>query len=207
MSYFKITETPSDESIDQISTFLRQERVVVLPTDTLYGQHGLAGSATATDPIVATKRRDADKPLIVLCSSTAQLESLGVETGPRLLALLAELWPAPLTVILPLRRPIAASRGALTLAVRIPDLIWLRRLIDRTGPVSSTSVNESGEQPVVSVDALPERIRSAVAAVVDAGSLEGKASTILDCTRDPRVLREGAFDFTQDLWKKVLKAL
>jgi len=103
---------------------------------------------------------------------------------------------------------LAASAGASTIGIRIPAVDWLRELAGLTGPIASTSVNYAGEPPSTAVDLIPPEIAARVDGIADAGALEGKPSTIIDlCTFPPAILRQGEFDFTQELWKTMRKSL
>jgi L-threonylcarbamoyladenylate synthase len=206
MFRWQIDERPTASQIEQIAGALEAEKVLLLPTDTIYGLHALATSEIAVDRIVGVKGREETKPFIVLASSVEQLGRLGVSAAPSVVAALADIWPAPLTVILPLREPIPASRGAGTLAVRIPALDWLRELLARTGPLVSTSANRSGDPAVEHPFLLARELQSGIDGIVDAGTRSGEASAILDLTSDePRFIRESGLFFTQNLWKTLLK--
>jgi L-threonylcarbamoyladenylate synthase len=200
--------TPSATQIAEAAATLQRRGVVLLPTDTIYGLHALAGNADAVQRIVDIKGRGEDKPFVVIAASAAQLEHLGVTFGARTRAILDDLWPGPLTAVVPIRQPIAASRGASTIAVRVPDLEWLRELLDRTGPLASTSANRSGEPPITDPKLISPDLRASIDGVVDGGVREGKPSTIVDFTGDgPRLIREGEAFFTQKLWKTLRKSL
>ena len=200
--------TPSATQIAEAAATLQRRGVVLLPTDTIYGLHALAGNADAVQRIVDIKGRGADKPFVVIAASAAQLEHLGATLGARTRAILDDLWPGPFTAVVPIRQPIAASRGASTIAVRVPDLEWLRELLDRTGPLASTSANRSGEPPITDPKLISRDLRASIDGVVDAGVSEGKPSTIVDFTGDePRIIREGEAFFTQKLWKTLWKSL
>lgn len=202
MRRWHIREAPTALQLNEIAGLLRAGNVLLLPTDTIYGLHALATDAAAVDRIGAMKGRDDTKPFIVLASSIDQLAGLGIEAPADLLRRLEEVWPAPLTAILPLREPIPASRGAATLAVRIPALEWLRDLVSRTGPLVSTSANRSGEPPVESPQSLARDLQDALDAIVDGGPRIGEPSAILDLTAtEPRFIREGEKSFTQKVWK------
>lgn len=199
---------PSAEQIDEIASTLQTSGITILPTDTVYGLHANATDARAVASVFRAKRRPEGQALVVLCSSIAQVESLGVSADPRVLAALASVWPAPLTAILPLRAPIAASARNDTVGVRIPKLSWLRELLGRTGPLASTSVNLSGERAVYSTDQIPKELLEFVDLVLDAGTIDSEPSTLVDLTNDePIVIREGRFRFTQNLWKSLWKTL
>ncbi len=208
MRRWYIKEAPSALQINEIAELLRDGKIVLLPTDTIYGLHGVATDAAAVNRIGAMKGRDDTKPFIVLAASIDQLTDIGIEAEVDLLRRLNNIWPAPLTAILPLRHPIPASRGASSLAVRIPALVWLRELITRTGPLVSTSANRSGEPPIHSPSMLASDLQNALDAVIDGGLRTGEPSAILDLTAaEPRFIREGDQSFTQNVWKTLRNSL
>jgi L-threonylcarbamoyladenylate synthase len=197
---------PSVEQLSEIAAILAAGRVVLLPTDTIYGLHALASDENAVARVAALKERGDTKPFIVLAASTAQLPALGVTASKEVLNALDAIWPAPLTAVLPLREAIAASRGASTLAVRVPALGWLRGLLQLTGPLVSTSANRSGEPPIASPDLLAHELQKAVDGIVDGGSREGEPSAIVDLSAgEPRLIRGGERFFTQKMWKTLRK--
>lgn len=208
MRRWHIKEAPTALQLKEIAELLRGGKVLLLPTDTIYGLHALATDRAAVDRIGELKGRADTKPFIVLAASIDQLVDLGIDAEVDLLRRLNEIWPAPLTAILPLSRPAPASRGAATLAVRIPALEWLRDLIARTGPLVSTSANRSGKPPVHEPESLARDLHDALDAVVDGGPRAGEPSAILDLTgAEPRFIREGEKSFTQKVWKTLRKSL
>lgn len=194
--------------LDSIAAALDSGGVVLLPTDTIYGLHAKADDAAAVAKIAEMKGREGEKPFVVLAASLEQVEAMGAVLNDDVRPLLAAVWPAPVTAILPLRAPIAASRGASTVAVRVPALDWLRELLVRTGPLVSTSANRSGESPIRVPSDLARPLQSQLAAIVDAGPLMGEASAIVDFTGNPpRVVRGSETLFTQKVWKSLWKWL
>lgn len=205
---WRIDGEPTNVQFHGVSSLLTAGGVVVLPTDTIYGLHAVATNAEAVERIIELKGRADTKPLIVIASDVAQIVELGAVVDEPTRRFLEEIWPAPLTVILPLRHPIPPTRGASTVAVRIPDLPWLRTLAERTGPLVSTSANRSGENPVTSPAELAVELQEAVDGILDAGVREGAPSALLDLTTaEPRFIREGERSFTQNVWKTLRKSL
>lgn len=203
-----LNDVPTSLQLNEIAKTLGEGKVVLMPTDTIYGLHALALASAAVERIAEIKGRDETKPFIVLAASVAQQADLGISADPAILAALDSIWPAPLTAILPLKRPIPASRGASSIAVRIPALEWLRELVQRTGPLVSTSANRSGEPPVESPASLAPELHARLDAVVDGGVRRGEPSAILDLTAvEPRFIREGAESFTQEVWKTLRNSL
>jgi L-threonylcarbamoyladenylate synthase len=205
---WELDPAPSRAVVEEIAAVIRGGGVVILPTDTLYGLHAAARDASAIGRIQLCKGRDGGKPLLVLCASCRDARDLGAAIDDDLARALDAIWPAPLTAILPLAHPIAASAGTMTLGVRIPAVDWLRELATITGPIASTSVNRAGEVPSTSAETIPPNIAAVVDGIADAGPLEGTPSTIVDFTTDPpTILRKGDFDFSQELWKTARKSL
>jgi L-threonylcarbamoyladenylate synthase len=203
-----IEDRPTAVQMHEIARTLEEGKIVLLPTDTIYGLHARALDGEAVARVAEIKGRDDTKPFIVLAATVDQFAELGIDAAPATLDALSSIWPAPLTVILPLREPIPASRGMQTLAVRIPALEWLRELVSRTGPLVSTSANRSGEPPLESPADIARDLQSRIDATVDAGVRSGEASAILDLTRnEPRFIREGEHSFTQNVWKTLRKSL
>jgi L-threonylcarbamoyladenylate synthase len=166
-----------------------------VPTETFYGLAADPLSAAGVAKILTLKRRDEGKPLLVLFGERAQLAPLGVTASASSLDRFFAVWPAPLTVALPISAPIPASLGRPSLAVRLPAHATLAALLERIGPVTGTSANRSGEAPCFRADAVEAILGDEIDVIVDGGTTPGGvASTLLDATVDPpRVLREGAF--------------
>jgi L-threonylcarbamoyladenylate synthase len=194
MKRWPIHGAPSAAQLDEIAATLLGGGVVLLPTDTIYGLHAVASHENAVSRIRAMKGRDADKPFIVLAANVDQIAAMGIDVLPEF----RQIWPAPLTVIF--------ASGATSTAVRIPALGWLRELLERTGPLVSTSANRSGEPPITEPEKLARDLQTALDGLVDEGLRQGEPSAILDLTgSEPRFIREGEGSFTQKVWKTLRK--
>jgi L-threonylcarbamoyladenylate synthase len=192
MKSWRVDREPPPEVVDEIADILRRGGVALLPTDTIYGLHADVMNAVAVDHVAELKGREEGKPFVVIAASPDQLTALGCVVPE----ILHELWPAPLTAVL--------ARGANTLAARVPDLSWLRSLLERTGPLTSTSANRSGEPPITDPTQLAPAMRDGLDALLDAGVLQGKPSSIVDFTGEhPRIVREGDPSFAQSLRKSL----
>jgi L-threonylcarbamoyladenylate synthase len=199
---------PDDTQLDEIAALLASDQIVILPTDTIYGIHARAGSTHAVERIFSAKERERGKPLPVLFSNLAQLETSGAVLSKQLRQALDQIWPAPMTAIVPLKTSLPATSGAASVAARIPATAWLRDLLARTGPLASTSANLSGKAPSLNPAEFPAELLRSVGGLADGGVLEGRGSTIVDFTVDPpKIVRSGDFFFSQKLWKKVWKSL
>ena len=188
----------SREEIARLRDVLGRGGVIAVPTETFYALAADPLSEKGVSRIFEIKGRDDGKPLLVLFSNRGQLDALGVSARRELLDRFFGVWPAPLTVVLPLRAPIAASRGTPSLAVRVPAVTDVRRLLDSVGPLTGTSANRSGEPAIAEPDEVATRLGAGLDLLIDGGATPGGApSTIVDATVDPpRVLRAGAFAWT-----------
>ena len=171
-------------------------RLIVLPTDTVYGIGSRPDDAAATAAIFAAKGRPRDLELPVLVPSRAAAELVSRMDG-RASALAERFWPGPLTMVLARSD---ASHGwdlggdARTVGLRMPRHPLALAVLERTGPLAVTSANRSGEPPASTCAALAEAFGDAVAVYLcEDAPLVGVASTVVDLTADePRILREGA---------------
>jgi L-threonylcarbamoyladenylate synthase len=185
----------SPREIARFREILSSGGVAAIPTETFYALAADPGSELGVKRILEIKRRDDGKPLLVLCSSRKDLEELGIAADSRKLDRFLKIWPAPLTVVLPVGRTIPASRGARSLAVRIPASDPVRALIRAVGPVTGTSANRSGAAPLSDPGAVAAALGPAIDLLVDGGTTPGgDPSTLLDATREPPVvIRPGAY--------------
>jgi L-threonylcarbamoyladenylate synthase len=178
--------------IDEAVAALRAGRPVVLPTDTVYG---LCADPSREEPaleVARLKGREQRQPIALLARDVDQLLERVPELDP---VVLRALLPGPYTLILPnpeRRYPWLGGGG--TIGVRVPDLpAAAAAVLDEVGAVLATSANLHGGTDPRRLEDVPEALRLAAGAVVDAGELPGTPSTVLDLTGpEPRVVREGA---------------
>jgi L-threonylcarbamoyladenylate synthase len=179
-------------AIAAAADLLRRGLPVVLPTDTVYGVGVLPFDAAAIDQLYALKGRPAEKGIPILLGDVADVAHVAGIIPPAAAALMAHFWPGPLTLVVP-RRPELPDNLSPddTVAVRVPDHAVARALIRAAGgAVAATSANLSSRPPARDADEALEVLGGRVAAVLDDGpSPGGVASTVVDCTVDPPVIR------------------
>jgi L-threonylcarbamoyladenylate synthase len=173
---------------------IRAGRLIVLPTDTVYGLCGDPDVPDTAREVARLKQRAERQPVALLAGDVAAL----VERVPELDAdLLHRVLPGPFTLVLPnpkRRYPWLVGGRPDTIGVRVPELpAAAAEVLDEVGALLATSANIHGGPDPRRLDDVPDEIRSACGALVDAGELPGTPSTVLDLTGpEPRVLREGA---------------
>lgn len=186
--------TEPDSAIDAAVAALQQGECIVLPTDTIYGIGADATNSAAVQRLLDAKERGRDMPPPVLIAEVSMLRALTDELEPELLALAEAFWPGALTIVLrahPHLRMDLGDRG-MTIAVRVPDHDFTRELLRATGPLAVSSANVSGQDPATTIEQAQAQLGERVAVYLDAGPAGAStASTIVDLTSVPRVLREG----------------
>jgi L-threonylcarbamoyladenylate synthase len=155
---------------------LRAGRAVILPTDTVYG---LCALPEYEDVLYELKGRDRSKPVALVA---ADVDALLGRLPDLDRAVVERYLPGPYTLV-------SGSIG-----VRVPDLPpAAAEVVRAVGLVAATSANLSGGADPRRVEDIPEEIRAACGAIVDAGELPGTPSTVLDISDgELRVLRQGA---------------
>ena len=177
---------------------VRRGRLVVMPTDTLYGIGADAFDRTAVAALLAAKGRGRDMPVPVLVGSWRTLEGLMTRVPPHVRDLVRAFWPGGLTLVVrhapSLRWDLGDARG--TVAVRMPLHPVALELLGRTGPMAVSSANISGRPPATTADDAIAQLGDAVEVYLDGGPTPAAVpSTIVDCTGEvPVVLREGGVD-------------
>ncbi len=170
-------------------------RLVVFPTDTVYGLGARPDDERAVARIFEAKGRDRSHALPVLVATidvARAVASLDQRSDP----LARAIWPGALTLVLPrtgVSRTWALGGDGSTVAIRVPAHPLALELLAKTGPVAVTSANRSGEPPCTTCHGLRATFGDLVETYLcDEAPLEGAASTVVDLAHGaPTVLRRG----------------
>ncbi len=195
--------------IEEIATILKNDGVISVPTDTVYGICARINSSKAYNNLVKVKNRPSTKSFPVLCKDLEQIKSIAI-VDKKALKLIKAFMPGPLTLVLN-KRPEAFSyinnagtRETDELAIRMIPSKFLNELIEKVGsPLFLTSANKSGMDVCRSLDEIEEECPTLDGMVIGDVSF-GKASTIVDLTLgDIKIQRQGPI--SEDEIIKVLK--
>jgi L-threonylcarbamoyladenylate synthase len=183
------------EGLAKAAEALRDGKLVVLPTDTLYGIGADAFNRKAVQNLLAAKGRGRHMPPPVLVGDVRTIDGLAVEVPDFVTQLIEAHWPGPLTVILKAQPSLSWDLGDTngTVALRMPDHEIALALLKEVGPMAVSSANVTGWPAARTVVDAATQLGSAVFVYLDAGPVgEGLPSTIVDCTtQPPTILREG----------------
>lgn len=199
--------TEYTKAIRDAARLLQKNRLVVFPTETVYGLGANALSELAVQKIFAAKGRPQDNPLIAHIADMRQLAQVASDVPDGALLLMERFWPGPLSIILPRHPAVPAtlSAGLSTIAVRMPANEIALAVIRQAGlPIAAPSANVSGRpSPTLAAHAL-EDLQGKIPLIIDGGPCEvGVESTVLDMTGEtPTILRPGGV--TPDMLREVL---
>jgi L-threonylcarbamoyladenylate synthase len=174
----------SGDSVEAAVAALRASRLVILPTETVYGLAADASNAEAVAAIFQAKGRPRFNPLISHVSSPEAAQRLA-RLDETALRLAATFWPGPLTLVAPVQEdgPVCdlARAGLDSLAVRVPAHPLARAVLTAfAGPVVAPSANRSGRpSPTTFADAVEETGPSAAAALDGGPCAVGLESTVV----------------------------
>jgi L-threonylcarbamoyladenylate synthase len=196
-----LLDTCSDDDVRRLSERIAAGAVAVFPTDTVYGIGCSATCVSSVTRVFTVKHRDAAKPLPVFTPSIASV-LLSIQPPEREMAqrLADVFWPGALTIVVDV-----AGRGLYTqpsphseassIGFRMPRHSGLLRLLADGLLMAQTSLNESGESVIESLDA------PGAAALLEQADLvldsrqrpQGQPSTVVRLTADSwSMLREGS---------------
>lgn len=170
--------------------------VLAVPTESYYALAASAWQPGGLRRVNEIKGRPAGKPLLLLIAEAEQVHDLVESIPPAARVLIERCWPGPLTLVLPagsrLSEELTAGTG--TIGLRQPRLPSLMPLLQAAGPLTGTSANRSGADPVTTAGAVEQALGDVVDLILDGGPTPGGPPSTLVDTRDPvRLLREGAF--------------
>ena len=174
---------------------LKGSRLVVLPTDTVYGIGADAFDGAAVAALLAAKGRGRDMPVPVLVGSWHTIDGLVYSVPDAARELIQAFWPGALSLVVrqapSLQWDLGDAYG--TVMLRMPLHPIAIELLREVGPMAVSSANISGRAAAVTAADAREQLADLVEVYLEGGpSAQQAASTIVDLTdTQPRVLREG----------------
>ena len=192
-------------SVEEAISLLRADEIIIFPTETSYALGCRAFSQGAVSRLVEAKGRPDGKPLPVLLPAVDYLEQFAIESP--LMPLARKFWPGALTVVIPCFPNLAREISAHTNMVGVrmsahPMAIAITKGLGE--PVVATSANVSGMPAAVSAADCDGAELSHVRGLLDGGTLEGDASTVVGLLDgELEIFREGrlARDLLNSAWR------
>ena len=159
------------ENIDEIVSVLNEGKICVLPTDTVYGLHCLAFDNKGIEKIHLLKKEDLNKPLINLISCKEDIKRFGISLNDIDNNIVDNYWPGPNTVIF-------KKDNGDTVSFRLPNDSFLISILEKTGPLVSTSANIHGLPSACDIEEASNYFEDNVDLYIDGGILNNPPSSI-----------------------------
>lgn len=195
--YQVFSQSPHQRSVLRAVEILKNDGVIVYPTDTIYGLGASLHSREGVQRIYQIKKIATNKLLSFLCMDLKQVAQYAKMSNTAH-KILRRCLPGPFTFILPATRlvPKVMFQKRRTVGIRIPDSPLCMELIEQLGsPIISTSIPDGQDSILNSPYEIDGKLNSQIDLILDAGELHSEPSTVVDLTNDEiQILREGAGD-------------
>lgn len=179
--------------IDELAEILKNDGVISVPTDTVYGVCACMNSKKAYENLVVTKNRPESKLFPIMCADLEQIKSVAI-VNDIAEKLINAFMPGPITLILKSNPdlPKYVNNNGKTIAIRMATSKALEELIKKVGsPIFMTSANQSGQPTCKNLDEI-EKACPKLDGMMEGEVSFGRGSTIVDCSLDEiKILREG----------------
>jgi len=200
------------KNIDLIANLLNENKVLVLPTKTIYGISARFDNEKNFERIYDIKKRSQNIPFIILISNLEDLKNLVFNLPKNAQKLIEAFWKKdeviPLTIIFKKNPKLASfiTGSKDTIGIRRAEFDFIRKIIDKSAPIISTSATISGVKSVpLEITDIPQSILNDVDAIVKyPEKLLGVESTIVDFSKDeeyPSLVRQGIVSYEYILQK------
>ena len=188
-----------ENEVEQLANILKDNGVISVPTDTVYGICARINSKKAHDKLIALKNRPITKAFPIMCADERQIKSIAV-VDARAEKLIRAFMPGPITLVLNRNNTLSeyVTNGKDTIAVRMVTSKVLEELIRKTeSPLFMTSANKSEEPECTNLDDI-EKACPLLDGMLDGDVVFGEPSTIVDCSSEElKILRIGPISIEQ----------
>ena len=199
MNHFLDLNSDFESAVSEASRVLNDGKLVLLPTDTVYGIAAIPTNKSAVKEIFQRKKRLDDQACAVLVSEASQASKL-VSSSVDFKLLYQKFWPGPLTIVTERAKQLSYFLGGdeNSIGIRCPDHGFMQSLTEVVGPLAVTSANRSGLQTPETAKEAAEQLGENLL-VIDGGKCKGKPSTVVNLlSNETKILREGALS-SEDL--------
>ena len=191
----KINRKDPDPVLREAARQVKEGKVIVFPTDTLYGIGAGIHDEKAIDRIFRIKKRAREKPILILIEKPSDIFSLIKRMPSAGSELIDRFWPGPLTLIFEASQNLSSRLTGNTgkIGIRCPDSLWVNRLLFfLKSPITATSANRSHDPPCHTAREAEKCFGDRVDLILDGGTLVSEPSTVVDVTGEElKIIRQG----------------
>lgn len=184
-----------DGGWDSLLARVDADGLVVYPTSTLPAL-GCRPTTPALDTLFEIKQRSAEMPVSLAVLDLEQAEAL-VVVSDAARELISAFPLGSITLLLPARTPLDVRLGGDFIAVRPVSHPSAQRLISATGPLTATSANRSGADPLLDCMAAACSLGLPDEAALPESTRGGPPSTLISLGPEVIVIREGVISAHQ----------
>ncbi len=186
----------NSEKLEEIASLINNNKVIVFPTETVYGIGTNGLDRNAIEKLYKIKERTFSKPITLLVSSYEMICSVANIISPLEKKIISNFFPRPITLILNKKKivPNILTANTDTVGVRMPDNELILKLIEYCKvPIATSSANISGFPASIDVEDIYNCFKDKVDLYIDGGkSRIGVPSTVVKVeNNDIKILREG----------------
>lgn len=188
--------------LEEAGELIRQGKIVVFPTETVYGIGTNGLDKNAVKKLYEVKQRPLNKPISLLVSNMEMVNSIAKDITEVEYKIMEKFFPGPLTIILKKKDivPNVVTAGQNTVGIRMPRGEIARKLVEYADvPIATPSANISGEPSGTNLQEIKKHFEGKVDYFIDGGNSElGLASTIVQVVDGkPQILRQGSITLEQ----------
>lgn len=186
--------TDLDKLVNYSAELLRDNGVILTPTDTVYGLVCIPTSDIAIKKIFEMKGRPVNRHLPIIVADWQQAESeLPIVWNQSARKLADKFWPGALTLACGIKEnDMKWLEGRVEVGIRVPDHIYIQKLARKMGPLLMTSANKHGEDTPHTIEGALKNLAIAPSLAIDGGLLSGAPSTLVNVNLPkPKVERVG----------------
>ena len=194
--YINLKEEYNEEKIKEAAQDILNGKLVIFPTETVYGIGANALNDNACKNIFKAKGRAGDNPLIVHVNNVDMIKQLVEEPNEIEKTLINTFYPGPFTLILKAKNiiPKSVTAGLDTVGIRMPSNKIANKLIEFAGiPIAAPSANVSGRPSGTKIEDILKEFDGKVSTIIDDGMVDiGLESTVVRVIDNKvRILRPG----------------
>lgn len=195
----KMIKRYNQDEIEKLVQILKNDGVISVPTDTVFGICARINSKVAHDKLIVIKNRPIEKSFPVMCANEEQIKNIAIvnEVAEKIIK---AFMPGPITLVLKKNKnlPDYVTNGKDTIAIRMATSKAIKSLITKLGsPVFMTSANKSGEKECTNLDEI-EKSCPLLDGMMEGKVIFSKGSTIINCSSgEIKLLRKGPITIEQ----------
>lgn len=188
--------------LEKAAELIKQGKIVVFPTETVYGIGTNGLDDKAVKKLYNVKQRPLNKPISLLVSNMEMVNEIAKDITEIEYKIMEKFFPGPLTIILKKKNnvPDIVTAGQDTVGVRMPSGEIANKLVELAGvPIATPSANISGDPSGTNLQEIKKYFEGKADFFIDGGISElGLASTIVKVVDGkPLILRQGSITLEQ----------